>query len=240
MRDAILTVERPCDDFENIIKKVISEMLEPSSLLVILSRNSSLVAQLSPILDGFGWHCEVVSRLDEALVLLERHFTPAFLVDDDACDPGDAIAAVRRLPKPANGTPVFTLGSLEVQSRGAGGHLSQPLDTAALIALLQHWAGPLDDHALRSDPSAPRYRLIRMLGRDNAEALLHSFVTALDEAITLAGTDPDAIPAHRLAGLSGMIGFGELSRQWSRVDRGEQDGLEAAVQASREALRALG
>lgn len=215
-------------------------MADPSSLLVILSRNSTFFAQISAILEPFGWHCQRVDELSQVLVLLECNGASAFLVDDAAHDGAAAIAAVRGLAAPANGTPVFTSGPVETASKGAGGHLATPLASADLIALLRRWTGPLEDHALRTTPHDPRYRLIRLLGLDNAEALFRSFATALGEAIELAQTDPAAVPAHRLSGLSGMVGFGDLSRLWASVDRGEPGALDAAVSASRAVLQSLG
>lgn len=214
-------------------------MSDASGLLVVLSRNVTVAAQISAILDAFGWRVVAVPELDVALERLKGDVVPALLVDDAAQDAAAAIVAVRSLPAPANGTPVFTLGDAPVQPRGAGGHLTLPLQSPDLIALLRRWAGPLEDHALRVAPAGPRYRLIRLLGFDNADALLRSFGTALGEAIALAEADPRAVPAHRLAGLAGMVGFGELSRLWACVDRGEPGALKAAIVASSAALEAL-
>lgn len=215
-------------------------MPDMASLLVILSRAPALEAQIARILAPFGWRYRSVAELSAALGLLASDAVAAILVDTASHDPAMLTSAVRGLAAPANGTPILTIGAGAAAPTGAGGHLAVPLDEAAFTELLERWVGPLGDHALRAPPPDARYRLIRLVGFDNASAMLSRFRAALEDAIATAQRDPTAVPAHRLAGLSGMIGFAELHQLWSRVDAGEPDALAPAVETSRQALRALG
>lgn len=199
-------------------------MSDASSLLQVVGVDAVLAATVRAILAPFGWNIVGEGELPGAVLL-------------DARDPAAAevaVAAIRRLPPPCNGVPVLAFGNAGLATAGAGGHLDAPLDEAAFLALLRHWAGPLDDHALRGEPWSPRYRLIRLMGLESADATLARLAAALGEAVAAAG-DGGTVSAHRLAGVAGLCGFAELGGLWSRVDRGDEDALPAAVAASRSA-----
>lgn len=200
-------------------------MPDPKSVLLILSRNTMLKAQAKQLLAPLGWHLQVVSQVPSALDLLAKDNIAAVLIDNADYDLAALTAGVRALPAPANGTPILTIDAA-----------AAPLDDAAFAELIEGRVGPLGDHALRAAPFDTRYRLVRLVGWDNASAMVERFRGALAEAIATAQRDPATVPAHRLAGLAGMIGYGELHRLWSRVDAGEPDALAAAVEASRQAL----
>lgn len=212
-------------------------MTDPASLLVLLSRNPGLRDKICHAVAPFGWRCGGDTDLAAVLATLENHMACAIVLDAGACDPADAVRQVRALPAPVNGTPILVLGDEEVRVAGAGGHLAPPIEIGALLGLLEHWAGPLNDHALRAVPLSPRWRLIRLVGFANAESMLDRFRLALEEAIAAADDDPETVPAHRLAGLAGLIGYTDLHAAWSRVDAGEADALAEAIEASRGALR---
>lgn len=190
---------------------------------------------LADILGEIGWRAVPVAERGRMLALLEDRSPAAVVIDGRAPAAAEAVAAIRGLPAPANGTPILVLGGEEVQP-GAGGRLPLPLDRAAFVALLREWAGPLDAAALRAAPYAPRYRLIRLLGLTAADAMFGRFREALKEALDIAARDPGAVPAHRLAGIAGMVGESALGALWSRVDRGEAAALPLALEASRRAL----
>jgi hypothetical protein len=197
-----------------------------SSLLQVVSADAVLVTTLRAILAPFGWNLAYECGRNEmpGAVLL------------DARDPqaAEAVGAIRKLPPPRNGVPILAFGNPELATIGAGGHLDAPLEEAAFLALLRHWAGPLDDHALRGEPWSPRYRLIRLMGLESADAMLARLAAALGDAVAGAG-DGGTVSAHRLAGIAGLCGFAELGGLWSRVDRGEDAALPAALAASRSA-----
>lgn len=197
-----------------------------SSLLQIVGADADLVATVRAILAPFGW--KVARECERA------EMRAAVLLDARDPEAAEVVGAIRRLAPPGNGVPILVLGKAGLATAGAGGHLEAPLEEAALLALLRHWAGPLGDHMLRGEPWSPRYRLIRLMGLEAADATLARLAAALGEAVAAAG-DGGTVSAHRLAGVAGLCGFAELGGLWSRVDRGEDDALPAALAASRSA-----
>lgn len=205
------------------------------SRVVLFDLPHSSKGGLADILGEIGWCAVPVAERAPMLALLEERAPAAVVIDGGAPAAAETVAAIRRLAAPANGTPILVLGGEGVQP-GAGGRLPLPLDRAAFVALLREWAGPLEADALRAAPYAPRYRLIRLIGLAAADAMLERFRDALREALDIAARDPGGVPAHRLAGIAGMVGHSDLGALWSRVDRGETGALPLALDASRRAL----
>lgn len=172
---------------------------------------------LSETLHDLGWLVWSFDTCDALLAAVGADL-PAAIIDGTGSK--EIGARIRALAPPANGTPVIAIDG------------DEPRDLAGLLARLRHFAGPLEDHALRRRPFSARYRLVRLIGFDEAEAMRARFEDALREALA----DPQAAPAHRLAGIAGMVGEGDLSALWSRVDRGEVDALPLALEATRRAL----
>jgi hypothetical protein len=193
------------------------------SLILVMSRDPAFAAELGRWLAPFGWDCKA-STFDEPAG--DRPL--AVVIDTRDVAAGEAVAMVRDWPSPASSTPVITAGP--------AGDLAFPLDEGAFLARLRQAAGPLVDHEFRREPWNFRYRLVRLLGLDAADAMLLRLRSALEEAVA----DPAAAPAHRLAGIAGLCGFPDLAAAWSRVDRHEDGALEPAVAATRRAVDQLG
>jgi hypothetical protein len=193
------------------------------SLILVMSRDPAFAAEPGRWLAPFGWHCKA-SAFDEAAA----ESPAAVLIDTRDVAADDAVAMVRGWPSPASSTPLLTAGP--------DGDLALPLDEPAFLERLRQVAGPLADHEFRREPWNFRYRLVRLLGLDAADAMLLRLRSALEEAVA----DPAAAPAHRLAGIAGLCGLPELAAAWSRVDRQEEDALEPAIAASRRAIDQLG
>lgn len=215
-------------------------MDEDGNLVLVLSGDVDLPARVGEALAALGWRCQPEAGLPAALRRLERDVPAAMLIDGATIGIAAAVGAVRQLSPPANATPLLVVGGDGCEPVGCGGHLGLPFDTAAFVRLLEQWAGPLDDPAFRAAPYGRRYRLVRLLGLDNADAILARLKSALREAVEEAGRDEHLASAHRLAGLVGMVGFAELSGLWSAVDRGEPGALDRAVAGSRAVLDELG
>lgn len=220
----------------------VAQMPEHNGRLLILSDDEALADRVAAAVSRFGWNCEVSSALPGLLGRLQGTAPAAVLVDAAAPHADEAGSAIRSLPAPFNGTPILTLGGEAAVAAGAGGHLGGPFDDAALLDLLRRWAGPLDAGALRAVPWTARYRLIRLLGLDAADAMLLRLRDTLAEAIAAPAGEP--VSAHRLAGVAGLCGFAELGQTWSRAERREDGALAAAIEASRATIgeieRALG
>ncbi|BBD96768.1 hypothetical protein SAMIE_1002690 [Sphingobium amiense] len=98
---------------------------------------------------------------------------------------------------------------------------------AALALLFESWLPP---------DTEPLDRLLAMFG----EAEFLPLVKGLQRELAAAcdGDHLGCISPHRLAGLSGTLGFAVLSRSWSAVDAGEGD-FAVARQESRKAAVAI-
>lgn len=208
--------------------------MSAQSILLVVTKDDVLAAEACGSMAPFGWVCRHVPDGAGALAALAEA-PAAVLVDQRVAEASALMAEVRELAPPINGTPILTVGGAERGAVGSGGQLGLPLVRGALLALLRQWAGPVEDHALRGEPWHFRYRLLRLLGLDNADAMLRRLRSNLAEAVELALTG-SAVSAHRLAGLAGICGFAEVSQAWSRVDQKEQGALAAAIEVSRCAI----
>lgn len=195
------------------------------SRIVVVTGDPALAAEIGEWLAPHGWSCGALAP--DAIGKTPAFAAAAVLVDARAADAGEALAAVRAWPAPGNGTPVLAAGPKS--------DLALPLDQAAFLERLRQVAGPLPDHDFRREPWNFRYRLVRLLGLDAADAMLLRLRSALAEAVA----DPGAAPAHRLAGIAGMCGFPELAAAWSSVDRKETGARDPAIAASRRAIEQL-
>ena len=202
------------------------------SLLLIAGGDEALRTRAESML-GTGW--TVVRQSDPAAIsaFALGSQPAAILVDANVSFALGTVAAIRLLPPPANGTPILTLGGTSPLS-GAGGHIATLFSEAEFLALLRQWAGPLDDHALRAEPWNFRYRLIRLIGLENGDAMLRRLRDALMQVVDGAAGEPNS--PHRLAGIAGLCGFPELGRLWTAVDRGEDDALPPAIEGSRRCI----
>jgi hypothetical protein len=201
------------------------------SQLLTFSDDESLSSLVRTILAPFGWSCPREEALGPVLDRLARSSTAAILIDGRTAHAPETVEAIRGLSPPLNGTPILIIG--RAQTSGAGGVLPYPLEEGRFLDLLSHWTGPLDNHGLREEPWNARYRMIRLLGLEAADGMLERLRDTLAEALT---SDTENLSAHRLAGIAGMYGFNELGEAWSRVDRGEDSALAAAIIASRETV----
>lgn len=208
------------------------------SILLAVTADPILTDQVCGFVEPFGWSCQRAADADLARISLAE--APAIVLVDQRIDgAGTLMGEVRQMPAPVNGTPILTVGGEERGAIGSGGQLDLPLDREALLALLRQWAGPIDDHASRAEPWAFRYRLLRLLGLDNADAMLARLRANLGEAVERAEAEGSATSAHRLAGLAGICGFAEVSQAWSRVDQNEAGAIVGALEVSRRAIADL-
>lgn len=134
-------------------------------------------------------------------------------------------AVVREGPGLWASTPLIAITSAE-----------QP---AELRARLEESLGPLAMPSFR-DPESAAYRLVRLVGLDQARRLLASLADTLREAVALAGTGPvPAALAHRLAGLAGLYGYAALGQSWKAVELGESGAPGRALAMTRKVLAEL-
>ncbi|CAN5178130.1 hypothetical protein BH10PSE13_BH10PSE13_15230 [soil metagenome] len=217
------------------------------SRLLLLGSDAILRAAIEDWLAPIGWIC-VASASPDALFDADADAPshahariPALALldgrDVDAAGGARWIAAVRALPGIGAGTPVLLLADAAAPScAGVVGRIDLPLDRVVARPTLEQWAGPLADHGFR-DGGNPHYRLVRLAGRVQADDLISGFADHLEDALARAGRGESLRPiAHRIAGLAGLIGFGELTPLWSALDHDPSADPTAALDASRTIL----
>lgn len=188
-----------------------------SSLLIHVGGNPPALGALADRLAASGWR---IDRLDGDPALAAHVGTalPAALLLGPDVEAGAWITAVRALPAPANGTPIILLGGLggpDDPNPRPNSRLAADAEAETVLGALRHWAGPLADHDLRRAPFSPVYRLVRLMGLEQARALHARFIDGLATAVA---EEENARPrAHGLAGSAGMMGHADLSAAW-RLD----------------------
>lgn len=128
--------------------------------------------------------------------------------------------------------------SAEDAHQGVNARLCLPVEKASTLEMIEQWTGPLADHAFRV-ASNPRYRLVRLMGKMEAQNLLDMFVQSMEQGIAALqrGEDISRI-AHNLAGVAGMLGYSELNTQWSAVSHGRSP-LYPAIRSTNSVLQNL-
>jgi hypothetical protein len=213
------------------------------SLVLLLGGDGAPGNRVEDWLGPLGWICAVVAGPADlsGIVADQGDLVPALALLDgrgiDAAAAAEWIAAIRSLPGLAAGTPVLLLDDAAAPGRtGVAARIDMPFDPVSARPVIEHWAGPLADHGFRSGET-PHYRLVRLAGRVQAEALMRGFAEQLEEVLASAARG-EALrsAAHRLAGVAGIIGFGELTPLWSAVDREDSGDATAALKGSRTVL----
>jgi hypothetical protein len=87
---------------------------------------------------------------------------------------------------------------------------------------------------LASGMVAALERLAAVFGRESMVSMAGGLAALLDES------DPDAMRAHRIAGLAGTLGLVALNRSWLAVSEGDRTALPSAMRAASRASEAIG
>ncbi|MDH7639776.1 response regulator [Sphingomonas oryzagri] len=150
-----------------------------------------------------------------------------------------ATRAIRAGDGPNASTPILAFtavppGDAIERGRAAGmdGHIAKPFTPETLLAAIDPWrphGGP--------SPAAP---LIAIFGEAEIAGLLARFRSQLVDA--LAADEPAAerrARAHKIAGISGTLGFVEVSQAWLAVSEGDESAWDGARIAARRAIRQI-
>jgi len=203
------------------------------STALLYGADSALTSAVLGLLIPEGWTVCSATLVADALAVVDE--TVALVVLDANADGAAALlGAIRALPQPMAGVPILQSGG----ERLSGVTAMLPNNSATQAATIQRFAGALADHALRRPPYSPFYTLVRLLGTDDAAAMIARFADALRAAI--AGESPTKDEAHRLAGLAGAIGYRELGDAWSAAEHGGADAIANALATSRATLAEIG
>ncbi|MFS0771714.1 hypothetical protein [Sphingomonas sp. 1P08PE] len=164
-----------------------------------------------------GWH-RAASGTVPALILRGGGNVPAI-------DVLRAHAAVRDAPI------VAWVAAAQATPADVDDVLDKAAGAAGIKALAQRWRP--------DDPSATLDGLEAALGADEIGEMIGRLRAQLTAALAALATTDHPAEAHRIAGIAGMLGFGQLGAAWLAVSQGVEGSGTAARIATRRALWAL-
>jgi len=215
-------------------------MLDGHSILVVDDEPANR-ALATGILAAAGWRVDEVENGDLAIAAVREHRYDLVLMDIQmpGRDGFDVARAIRGGDGPGAAVPILAFtavppGDALDRARAAGmdGHIAKPFTPGQLLAATDPWR---PDGA--PSPAAP---LAAIFGAAEIARLLERFRAQLADALA-TGDAPDIRKAlaHRIAGISGTLGFAEVSRLWLAVSEGEDSAWEEARIAARRAIRQI-
>jgi CheY-like chemotaxis protein len=207
----------------------------PSALVVDDEPANRLFA--AKVLSAAGWDVTEAEGGAEAITAAVR-ITPDLVVMDldmPGVDGWQATTAIRAAAPPLSSVPILAYTSLrvddaELRARGLDGRLPKPSSPDAFTEAAARWR--LDGQVTVAK------RLVAVFGEEEMTQLVTRFRQQLAEA--LEGLDAGAeVPAHRIAGVSGTLGFAEVSEAWLRLSEGDTTAADAARRSARLAVAAI-
>jgi CheY-like chemotaxis protein len=216
-------------------------MIQSPSILVVDDEIGNRAIALR-ILTAAGWRVEQAADGAEAVAAAQEREFALILMDIQmpVMDGFAATRAIRAGGQRGSAVPIvaFTAippGDAIERARAAGmdGHVAKPFTPEALLAAVAPW---------RPDgvAASPAASLAAIFGKAEVNGLLARFRGQLVEA--LAADEDDAARrarAHKIAGISGTLGFKDVSRLWLAVSEGDDSAWEEARIAARRALRTI-
>jgi hypothetical protein len=112
------------------------------------------------------------------------------------------------------------------------GHIAKPFTPETLLSAVEPWRP-------RGEPN-PAASLAAIFGHAEIAAMLSRFRDQLAEALAADdGLTARQARAHKIAGISGTLGFAEVSRTWLAVSEGDESAWEDARASARRAMRTI-
>jgi CheY-like chemotaxis protein len=215
-------------------------MLDECSILVVDDEPANR-ALAAGILAAAGWRVDEADNGDRAVAAVREHRYDLVLMDIQmpGRDGFDAARAIRNGAGPGTTVPILAFtavppGDALERARAAGmdGHIGKPFTPQALLAATDPW---------RPDGApSPAASLVAIFGAAEIARLLERFRAQLAEALAIEEA-PDArkARAHKIAGISGTLGFADVSRLWLAISEGDESAWEDARIAARRAIRQI-
>jgi len=215
-------------------------MLDGPFILVVDDEPANR-ALAAGILGAAGWQVRQADNGDSAVAAARERRYDLILMDIQmpGRDGFDAARTIRKSDGTGAAVPILAFtavppGDAVERARAAGmdGHIAKPFTPESLLAATDPW---------RPDgASSPAASLVAIFGAAEIARLLDRFRAQLME--TLAADDTPAerkSRAHKIAGISGTLGFAEVSRLWLAVSEGDESAWEEARTAARRAIRQI-
>ncbi|WBO24530.1 response regulator [Sphingomonas abietis] len=193
------------------------------------------------ILTAAGWRVDQAEDGAAAIAALHDKKYAVVLMDIQMpeVDGFQASRAIRCGGGPSASVPILAFTAMpretaheRAMAAGMDGHVAKPFTPAALVAAVEYWRPGGGPH-----PSAA---LAGIFGRTEVASLLSRFRDQLVEALD-ASDDHTArrSRAHKIAGISGTLGFADVSRNWLAVSEGHDSAWDEARAAARRAIVTL-
>jgi CheY-like chemotaxis protein len=212
-------------------------LIDSPSILVVddepLNRSIS-----TGVLAAAGWIVDGVESGEAAIAALRQRRYDLVLMDIQM--PGmDGFATARAIRSgdmanrraPILAFTTIPPGDTIERARAAGmdGHIAKPFTPEALLAAVAPW------HP--GDEGRPAASLVSIFGEEEIGRLLDRFRDQLVEALEAEEDIPARrARAHKIAGVSGTLGFADVSRTWLAVSEGDESAWSEARIAARQAL----
>lgn len=215
-------------------------MLDECSILVVDDEPANR-AIAAGILAAAGWRVEEAENGDLAIAAVRDLRFDLVLMDIQmpGRDGFEAALTIRNGGGPGAAVPILAFtavppGDALERARAAGmdGHIAKPFTPAELLAATDPW---------RPDGApSPAASLVAIFGAAEIARLLERFRAQLAEALAAGDAAGDRrARAHKIAGISGTLGFAEVSRLWLAVSEGDESAWEEARIAARRAIRQI-
>ncbi|PXA85162.1 response regulator [Nostoc sp. 3335mG] len=193
------------------------------------------------ILGAAGWQVHEAENGEAAIAAAREHRYDLILMDIQmpGRDGFDAARTIRDGGGPGAAVPILAFtavppGDAIERARAAGmdGHIAKPFTPEDLLAATDTW---------RPDgASSPAASLVAIFGAAEIAKLLARFRTQLTDALVADESPADRkARAHKIAGISGTLGYAEVSRLWLAVSEGDESAWEGARIAARRAIRQI-
>jgi CheY-like chemotaxis protein len=193
------------------------------------------------ILSAAGWAVAEAYSGEAALAAARTGHHDLILMDLQMPGIGGyaAARAIRDGGGPNAGSPILAFtavppGDAVARARAAGmdGHIAKPFTPETLIAATDPWRP--------SEGSAPAASLAAIFGEAEIARLLARFRDQLADALAADESSAERRSrAHKIAGISGTLGFADVSRLWLAVSEGDDGAREQARIAARLAIRRI-
>lgn len=212
---------------------------KPSILIVDDEVTNRTIA--TGILAAAGWDVQDVEDGESAVAAMQNGRYALILMDVQmpGLDGFGATRAIRAAGGLGASVPILAFTSVppgdaieRARQAGMDGHIAKPFTPETLLAAVEPWRPDG-----RSHPAAP---LAAIFGHAEISAMLARFRDQLAEALA---TDDDTASrqarAHKIGGISGTLGFADVSRTWLAVSEGDESAWEDARAAARRAMRTI-
>jgi hypothetical protein len=176
---------------------------------------------------SLGW--EPVGTATDGWQQVARGTAPALVLRGAGNAP--AVDVLRTHPAVRDAPIVAWVAAAQAMPADVDDVLDKATGAPGMKALAQRWRP--------DDPSATLDGLEAALGTEEIGEMIGRLRAQLTAALAALTTTDHPAEAHRIAGIAGMLGFGQLGAAWLAVSQGAEGSSTTARIATRRALWAL-